>query len=171
MRRSLRLMTVLGAALSQPAVACELPLSAGIAPPRLTKPVDGTFTMGFGTRLHPILQYMRQHLGVDYAAKVGTPIVAALGGKVVEARNRGEYGNATLIDHGGGVTTIYSQMSRFADGAREGTCVNAGDVIGYVGVTGLSTGPHLHFEVRLAGTPVDPVTYLYAPGAAPREQP
>lgn len=142
------------------APACEG--LAGIAGEPLVlvrKPVHGDdvrFTSGFGLRLHPLLQQRRLHTGIDWAAPVGTPVVAAAAGQVVLAEPTGEYGNAVRIDHGGGWQTLYSQLSRID--VREGDCVATGAVIAAVGSTGLSSGPHLHFEVRRDGRPIDPLS-------------
>jgi murein DD-endopeptidase MepM/ murein hydrolase activator NlpD len=98
------------------------------------------------------------HNGADMSAGSGTPIHACRAGTVVIAGGQGGYGNTTVIDHGGSMATLYAHQSSLA--AREGAHVEAGEVIGYVGSTGMSTGPHLHFEVRLSGNPVDPAAYL-----------
>jgi len=98
------------------------------------------------------------HEGIDIAAPTGTPIRAAAGGTVISAGWLGGYGNLTVIDHGGGVSTAYGHQSAFAVGG--GQAVAQGQVIGYVGSTGHSTGPHLHFEVRINGSAVDPMGYL-----------
>ena len=121
-------------------------------------PVPGAITSGFGERYHPILHYTRMHTGADMHAGSGTPIHACRAGVVVIAGSQGGYGNAVVIDHGGGMGTVYAHQSSLA--VDEGQQVDAGDVIGYVGSTGLATGPHLHFEVRLSGNPVDPASYL-----------
>lgn len=121
-------------------------------------PVNAPITSGFGYRMHPVLGYARLHTGIDFGAGIGTPIVAAAGGVVVSAGWTGGYGNAVIISHGGGIATLYGHQSRLAVGT--GAHVSRGQVIGYVGTTGLSTGPHLHFEVRVNGTPVDPRGYL-----------
>ncbi len=120
-------------------------------------PVDGArMSSGFGMRLHPILGYSRLHKGVDFSAGTGTPIMAAADGTIVFAGvNRG-YGNHTRIRHANGIETSYSHMSRFAKNARTGAKVSQGQVIGYVGSTGLSTGPHLHYEVYMRGKAVNP---------------
>jgi murein DD-endopeptidase MepM/ murein hydrolase activator NlpD len=132
------------------------------APPsgsgRFQRPSDGRVTSGFGYRVHPIFGTGRLHAGTDFGAPSGSPIYAAEAGVVVSAGVRGGYGNATVIDHGGGVATLYAHQSRL--GVRAGERVARGQVIGYVGSTGYSTGPHLHFEVRVNGTPVDPMGYL-----------
>ncbi len=123
-----------------------------------TTPVQGTLTSKFGPRHHPILKTVRLHGGVDWAAPTGTPIVAALGGTLAVVGDGGGYGNVIYIDHPGGLQSRYAHMSRFGEGMRPGRQVRQGEVIGYVGTTGRSTGPHLHFEFRQNGTPVDPFT-------------
>jgi len=134
-------------------------LKYGSAPNgRLQWPVAGTLTSGFGNRKHPILGYVRPHTGIDLAASRGTPIVAADGGQVIQASYEGGYGNSVLIYHGGGFATFYGHMSGFAVSA--GQMVKRGQVIGYVGATGLATGPHLHFEVRINGIAQNPLGYL-----------
>jgi len=106
-------------------------------------------------RLHPILNLIRAHKGIDYAAPTGTPVYAAGSGRIKFRGDMGGYGNVIQIDHGNGIVTVYGHMSRFASG-REGAHVERGDTIGYVGMTGLATGPHLHFEFRVNGQYVDP---------------
>jgi len=131
---------------------------AGQAPGILVRPVPGAITSGFGMRLHPILGYARLHAGVDMRAGYGQEIKAGASGRVIMAGTRGGYGNTVIIDHGGGMTTLYAHQSSFAVSYNDQ--VEAGEIIGYVGSTGLSTGPHLHFEVRINGTPVDPADYI-----------
>lgn len=121
---------------------------------RFIRPVDGPVTSNYGMRFHPILHRSRMHTGVDFGAGYGTPIRAAAGGEVVMASYMRGYGNTVVIDHGGGVTTLYAHCSALLVG--EGQSVRQGQVIARVGSTGLSTGPHLHFEVRHNGTPVNP---------------
>lgn len=134
-------------------------LKYGSAPTgRLQWPVAGKLTSGFGNRGHPIFGGTRFHSGVDLAAPNGTPIVAADGGEVIQASYSGGYGNSILIYHGGGFATFYAHMSGFAVG--QGQMVKRGQVIGYVGTTGWTTGPHLHFEVRINGSPRNPLSYL-----------
>ena len=106
-------------------------------------------------RLHPILNLIRAHKGVDYAAPIGTPVYAAGSGRIKFRGKMGGYGNVIQIDHGNGIVTVYGHMSRFAS-SREGAHVERGETIGYVGMTGLATGPHLHFEYRVNGQYVDP---------------
>jgi murein DD-endopeptidase MepM/ murein hydrolase activator NlpD len=122
------------------------------------RPVPGAIVSPFGPRLHPILRYTRMHNGADMSAGSGTPIHACRTGTVVIAGGQGGYGSTVVVQHGGGMATLYAHQSKIA--TSEGASVNAGDVIGYVGSTGMSTGPHLHFEVRLSGNPVDPAPYL-----------
>ncbi|MGH9177635.1 MAG: peptidoglycan DD-metalloendopeptidase family protein [Acidimicrobiales bacterium] len=128
-------------------------------PGALASPVPGTIlTSPFGQRLHPIFGTVRMHDGVDFGAPQGMFIRAAAAGIVVSAGVRGGYGNATILDHGGGLATLYAHQSEMF--VIQGQAVKAGQVIGAVGSTGFSTGPHLHFEVRLRGVPVDPLVYL-----------
>src|SRR5207302_5352332 len=121
----------------------------------------------FGYRYHPILHFTRFHAGVDIGAGWGSPIVAAGDGQVVGAGWGGGYGREVQIAHGGGLTSLYGHMSEIV--AQPGSFVRRGQLIGYVGSSGLSTGPHLHFEVRLGGTPVNPlgVHFASAPVADP----
>jgi murein DD-endopeptidase MepM/ murein hydrolase activator NlpD len=109
-------------------------------------------------RLHPILGIVRAHKGTDYAAPVGTRIWAAGDGRVVFAGRKGGYGNVVVIDHGKGISTVYGHISRFGKGIRPGRKVSQGEVIAYVGMTGLATGPHLHYEYLVNGTQRNPAT-------------
>ncbi len=121
-------------------------------------PVSGArITSGFGMRRHPILGYTKMHTGVDFAAPTGTPIHAAGDGVITFAGWRGGYGRAIMIRHTNGYITMYAHQHRFARGIRKGVHVRQGQVIGYVGSTGRSTGPHVHFEVRINGKPVNPL--------------
>jgi murein DD-endopeptidase MepM/ murein hydrolase activator NlpD len=126
----------------------------------LRAPVDFTrVSSSFNpNRLHPILKVRRPHKGVDYAARVGTPIKAAGDGRVVHAGGKGGYGTTVILQHGGNVTTVYAHMSRIASSVRIGRRVEQGQVIGYVGKTGLATAPHLHYEYRLNGVHRNPRT-------------
>ena len=118
-------------------------------------PVNGRISSGFGRRYHPILHSMRMHKGVDVGAAWGTPIRASADGRISFAGWAGGYGRQVRIGHGEGLATSYSHMSRIA--AASGQFVHRGDVIGFVGSSGLSTGPHLHYEVFKNGTPVNPM--------------
>lgn len=119
---------------------------------------------GFGMRKHPVLGRMRGHMGIDYAAGTGTPIMAAGDARVQFVGRKGGYGNAVILDHGSGRTTLYGHMSRFAK-LRPGQRVAQGTVIGYVGSTGLATGPHLHYEFRINGVHRNPLAMTMPPPA------
>ena len=108
-------------------------------------------------RKHPILNKIRAHKGVDYAAPSGTPIKSAGDGKVILAGRNGGYGNTVIIQHGQRYKTLYAHMQGFAKGVRNGSTVKQGQIIGYIGTTGLSTGPHLHYEFQVDGKHVDPL--------------
>ncbi len=112
----------------------------------------------FGMRHHPVLRFTRLHAGIDFAAPPGTPILAAGAGRVVEAGPNGGYGRWIKISHSDGLATGYAHLSRIAPGVRRSARVKQGQVIGYVGSSGLSTGPHLHFELHRNGRPVDPLS-------------
>jgi len=115
---------------------------------------------GYGNRMHPILKYVKFHAGMDFTAPRGTPIYATGNGKVKQAdRKKRGYGNLVIIDHGYGYTTRYAHMSKM--NVKVGQKVKRGDVIGFVGNTGLSAGPHCHYEVRKDGEPVNPVNFYY----------
>ncbi|MFW5910334.1 MAG: peptidoglycan DD-metalloendopeptidase family protein [Thiohalospira sp.] len=125
----------------------------------MRSPVEFTrISSGFGNRKHPVLNRMRRHNGVDYAARSGTPIRATGEGRVVFAGRKGGYGNTIVIRHAGRYTTLYAHMSGFARGVHGGAEVEQGQTIGYVGQSGLATGPHLHYEFRVNGAHRDPVT-------------
>lgn len=128
------------------------------APPEFFDPVPGPAGSGYGNRVHPIFGTVRFHAGLDFAGDNGDPIQAAASGTVIQAKLRTGYGNTVIIDHGGGWTTLYAHLSRFD--VSEGDQVGIGEVIGGVGSTGWSTGPHLHFEVRYLGSHRDPALYL-----------
>ncbi len=121
-------------------------------------PVSGPITSEFGWRTHPIFGSARFHSGLDIGADYGVPICAAASGVVIESGWIGGYGNTIMIDHGGGIVTLYGHNESLAVGV--GQTVNQGDIIAYCGSTGNSTGPHCHFEVRLGGEPVSPWDYL-----------
>jgi len=124
----------------------------------LRKPIaDGIMRSGFGYRRHPVLGYAKLHTGVDWANPIGTPIMAAGNGVVIRSEMTSGYGNRVELQHVNGYVTTYNHMSRFGRGIREGVKVRQGQVIGYVGSTGLSTGAHLHYEVIINGHFVDPM--------------
>jgi hypothetical protein len=174
---------VVGPAWSSPApdveaVLSALPLPPDIDPPTeaglkqgaplkklvLGKPVaGGDLRSGFGIRRHPILRSSKMHTGVDWAARLGAPILSAGDGTMIRAEWAAGYGRRVEIQHADGVVTAYSHMSRFSADIEPGTQVRQGQVIGFVGSTGVSTGPHLHFEVLVNGFFVDPMD-IYAPG-------
>jgi murein DD-endopeptidase MepM/ murein hydrolase activator NlpD len=121
-------------------------------------PINGArLTSGYGSRVHPVLGYTRMHEGIDFGAPIGTPILAAGDGVVARASVMGGYGNVVDIDHDGTWSTRYGHISRFAPGLRPGDRVKQGDVIAFVGNTGRSTGPHLHYEVRRNGQAINPL--------------
>jgi len=125
----------------------------------LASPIPGApITSGFGPRVHPIFHDVRMHTGVDFGADFGTPIHAATDGVVVAAGPQGGYGNATVVDHGNSLATLYGHQSDIF--VVVGQRVTRGQTIGAVGCSGFCTGPHLHFEVRVSGAPVDPLPYL-----------
>ncbi len=131
----------------------------------LKTPISGArLTSGFGMRRHPLLRYSKMHTGVDFGAPTGTPIRAAGSGVVDLAGRHGTYGNTIVLRHGKKYKTLYAHMSRLAAGIRSGSKVNQGQVIGYVGSTGRSTGPHLHYEVRVSNKPVNPSVIRAAGG-------
>jgi murein DD-endopeptidase MepM/ murein hydrolase activator NlpD len=121
-------------------------------------PANGPISSPFGPRVHPIFHDVRMHTGIDIGASYDSPVWAAAAGSVVVAGPVSGYGNAIVIDHGAGIATLYGHLSKL--GVHVGSTVSAGQTIGAVGNTGTSTGPHLHFEVRVNGTPVDPMRYL-----------
>ena len=116
-------------------------------------------TSGYGMRRHPILGYARMHAGIDFGAAWGSPIFAVSDGVVSYAGRHGGHGNYVRLEHGGGLGTGYGHMSRIA--ASPGTRVRAGQVIGYVGSTGMSTGPHLHYEVYRGGATINPLSVSF----------
>jgi murein DD-endopeptidase MepM/ murein hydrolase activator NlpD len=121
---------------------------------------------GFGSRFHPIFKNWRAHTGVDFAAPQGTRVLAAADAQVISVGRRGGYGNAIELRHGGGITTLYGHLSAFASGLRPGAHVRQGEVIGFVGMTGYATGPHLHYEFKIGGVFQDPMKV-----ALPKAQP
>jgi murein DD-endopeptidase MepM/ murein hydrolase activator NlpD len=134
---------------------------AGLPNGELNSPIPGApMVQGVGWRTHPVYGYLSCHTGIDLSASSGTPIRAARGGVVIwtKADLSGPYGNNTLVDHGDGLSTFYAHQSAF--NVSPGQRVHTGQVIGYVGTTGYSTGPHLHFEVHINGVPYDPMAWF-----------
>jgi len=129
-----------------------------VAPGRMIRPVSAGINSPFGYRTHPIYGDARLHAGIDFGASYGTAIKAAKSGTVIFAGSMSGYGNVIIIDHGGGLSTLYAHQSSFAVGLN--VSVVQGQTIGYVGASGQVTGAHLHFEVRSNGTPVDPMGYF-----------
>jgi murein DD-endopeptidase MepM/ murein hydrolase activator NlpD len=128
-------------------------------------PVDGArISSGFGQRAHPILGYTRMHKGIDFAVPSGTPVMAAGSGTVTFAGPAGEYGNLVVISHGNNYATAYGHLSRFASDLHKGEHVHQGDVVAFSGMTGLATGPHLHYEIRVGNSQVNPATVKVASG-------
>ena len=139
-----------------PSATTYRPVSVSI-PSRM--PVNGAvLTSGYGMRFHPVLGGRRQHKGIDLAEPVGSPVYATADGVVSKADWFSSYGLFISLEHGGNIQTRYGHLSRLNVAA--GQAVRKGDLIGYVGTTGRSTGPHLHYEVRIAGLAVNPVPYL-----------
>jgi murein DD-endopeptidase MepM/ murein hydrolase activator NlpD len=137
--------------------------SAPFAQPAVSVPAgmplaDARLTSGFGMRVHPVLGGLRQHTGIDLAAPTGTPVYATADGIVSRADWYSSYGLYVSIEHGASIQTRYGHLSRLAVAA--GDSVRKGDLIGYVGSTGRSTGPHLHYEVRIDGLAVNPIPYM-----------
>lgn len=128
-------------------------------------PVDGArITSGFGMRFHPVLGYSRMHKGVDFGVPIGTPVMAAGAGIVKQEGRLGGYGNFILIDHQNGYSTAYGHLSRFAPGIRVGSRVRQGQMIAASGNSGMSTGPHLHYEIRMRDSQVNPAAVKVATG-------
>jgi murein DD-endopeptidase MepM/ murein hydrolase activator NlpD len=134
---------------------------SGVAPSaggQLLWPAVGPITSPFGWRIHPIFGTRELHTGIDIGAPDGSTVSAAAAGTVEFAGTMTGYGNVLVIDHGGGLATLYGHLSFYS--VAVGQVVARGEPIGNVGCTGYCTGPHLHFEVRLSGTPVDPMPFL-----------
>lgn len=157
MRRRILLAVLVGAG---GAAAQQRPAARRAGCARLIHPLPGApVSSGFGMRtMEELGEHF--HAGIDFAAPIGTPIRAAAAGRIESAGPNGNYGLLIEVDHGGGVSTRYGHLWRLAPRLRAGQMVQAGSVIGQVGNSGRSTGPHLHFEVRLADRPVNPGTYL-----------
>jgi len=139
-------------------IAREEALRAARSSGKMLRPVSGPITSQFGKRYHPVLGYSRFHAGTDFGAPHGSRISAAETGIVIFAGWYGGYGNSVILDHGDGLTTLYAHASKLH--VSEDQTVKKGDMIAAIGTTGLSTGPHLHFEVRQAGKPINPMNFL-----------
>lgn len=138
----------------------------------LSTPVDfARISSGFNlSRHHPVLNRIRAHKGVDYAARIGTPVKATGNGQVTFLGRKGGYGQVIIVRHGDRYETVYAHLSKFRHDLNEGTTVRQGDVIGYVGQTGLATGPHLHYEFRVDGVHQNPLTAQAATNSIPVKQ-
>ncbi|MBC7476022.1 MAG: M23 family metallopeptidase [Candidatus Sericytochromatia bacterium] len=136
----------------------SMPRSMSYGGGRMGMPCSAGVTSYFGYRVHPIFGTRKLHTGIDFGAATGTPIYAASNGVVINAGWTGGYGKAIIIDHGGGIATLYGHTSQMY--VSVGQSVKRGQLIAAIGTTGFSTGPHLHFEVRAGGSPVDPLPYL-----------
>ena len=141
-----------------PEVEPEPRPDAGPGVPNFSPPINASFSSGYGYRTHPIYRTRRLHTGIDYNAANGSSIGSAAPGTVIFVGAYSGYGNTVIVQHSGGYTTLYAHMSGF--NVSSGATVGRGDVVGFVGSTGLSTGPHLHFEIRLNGTAIDPAPLL-----------
>ncbi len=155
---SLILERVAVAEAAEAKIGREEALRAARASGKMVYPSSGPITSHFGNRFHPVLGYSRFHAGTDFGAASGAPIRASETGIVVFSGWYGGYGNTIILDHGDGITTLYAHASRLY--VAEDDTVRKGDTIAAIGTTGLSTGPHLHFEVRRSGEPVNPLSFL-----------
>lgn len=167
LRQPLTINSQVAAANEVPAYAAAgLPIPPSIPPKPVANlvttpsiwPVRGTITSGFGWRISPFGDGNELHPGVDIAYTMGAPVVATADGEVVASGPAGGYGNLVQIDHGNGIATLYGHNSQLA--VNVGQQVKKGQVIAYAGSTGKSTGPHVHYEVRINNTPIDPMKYL-----------
>jgi murein DD-endopeptidase MepM/ murein hydrolase activator NlpD len=125
------------------------------------KPINSAITSGFGMRMHPVYRFRRLHEGVDFRARIGTPIYATGDGVVVLSSRYSTYGLTIKIDHGFGFESLYAHLSAFESGVRPGRRVSRGDLIGYTGNTGVVEGPHLHYEIYKDGRAVNPLDYMF----------
>ncbi len=126
------------------------------------RPVNGIIISGYGMRIHPVLRYKRMHEGLDFRADIATKVYATGDGTIKFAGRKGTFGNLIEIDHGFGFVTRYAHLSNFKEKLRPGQEIKRGDLIGYTGNSGLTEGPHLHYEVLHNNRPIDPLTYLIA---------
>ena len=155
------LTTLIPASEGQPALIVPTPETAFVHedPPSIAPLKNGRFTSGYGMRIHPVHKKKRMHRGIDFAAPMGTPVVATASGKVITTDfQKNGYGNHIVIQHDEIYSTKYAQLSKIL--VKKGEVVQQGDTIGLVGSSGLSTAPHLHYEVRKSGEWVDPKAYL-----------
>ena len=134
----------------------------------LRSPVPGAYVSSSFSynRLHPILKVRRPHLGVDYGARRGTPVIATADGKIIRASRKGGYGKTVIIRHGQEYRTLYAHLSKYGKGIRNGKWVKQGQIIGYVGSTGFSTGPHLHYEIHVGGKARNPQSLKFPRAAS-----
>lgn len=126
------------------------------------RPVNGIIISGHGMRIHPVLRYKRMHEGIDFRADIGTEVYATGDGVIKFAGRKGTFGNLIEIDHGFGFVTRYAHLSNFTENLRAGQEIKRGDLIGFSGNSGLTDGPHLHYEVLVDDRPIDPLNYLIA---------
>lgn len=126
------------------------------------RPVNGIILSGYGMRIHPVLRYKRMHEGVDFRADINTEVFATGDGTVKFVGRKGTYGNMIEIDHGFGFISRYAHLSSFAEGLNAGDRIQRGELIGFTGNSGLTEGPHLHYEILVNNRPVDPLNYLIA---------
>ncbi len=138
--------------------ANKTPPASVVSSSGYVRPVSGRITSPYGYRIHPIYGVRKMHTGIDYAASHGTPVVSVKSGTVILRQYNSSYGNYIIVDHGGGVSSLYAHLSGFA--ISYGQSVSQGQKIGYIGSTGASTGPHLHFEIRINGSHVNPANYI-----------
>ncbi len=138
----------------------------------LKSPIDfaARISSGFGKRKHPISGKWKTHKGTDYAVRTGTPIMTTASGTITHASRKGGYGNCVIVKHNDKYSTLYAHLSKFKSGARKGSYVKQGDIIGYVGSTGYATGPHLHYEFMLYGKQVDPYKQELPPSLPLKEE-
>ena len=153
-----RLGLLLAMLSATPAYACPSAAIDGPGQPRLSAPMPGEIASGFGPRLHPVLQVMKMHVGIDYDTALGTPVKAALGGEVTQAGYDGAYGNRVTVRHGAGYEPTYSHLSKID--VAVGDVLDTGVILGKAGSTGLVAGVRLHFELKRNGQFIDPLAAL-----------
>ncbi|MEX0681809.1 MAG: M23 family metallopeptidase [Balneolales bacterium] len=126
------------------------------------RPISGIVLSGYGIRRHPVLGYRRMHEGIDFRARIGTPVYVTGDGVIKSTSRRGTYGLMLVIDHGHGFETRYAHLSKIADGIRPGVEVQRGQIVAYSGNSGITSGPHLHYEIRHYNNSVNPLDYMFA---------